>query len=458
MGEALPRTVVLDAGGSSELGMRVLLSMVIALFVIQDVFDLSLSLGPGLSAKNALLYVLAGALAFKISMQRSMSFELRGLHACFFVLIAYAIISLVVAKFVIDYEHYNFVESGIRLKATLIDRALLFLVFFYGLQHSRNAYTVLKVLLLAVVLAHTIAVLNGLGLMQTGNMGENANERVQGLMGEPNQDAAFGAIFLPILGVAFMSATGIKRMPWLFGLVMTLAAIAMTASRGGIVAIVLSSIWGAVLLRRYIPLQRMFAIAAGAVLVAVVSLAAVIPFYGDLLYRRLIGQSSTGDIAVSSSGRTEIWSNAIATMADAPVTFLTGYGYHVYSVMPFRYAPHNYYLDLWFNLGLAGLISGAAMLVIVARESLSAVRFAPEMYQPILMAFTVGTLAVAVATFFVDLYTPWLWFWAFAGLVMRISVNAKKAAQAATSSHAEQKKTDPYGWLGQRDAGGRAFS
>ena len=458
MAETLPRTAALDTGGSSELGMRVLLSLVIALFVVQDVFDLSLSLGPGLSAKNAFLYVLAGTLAFKMTMNRSMTFDLRGLHVCFFVLVAYAIISLVVAEFVVDYPNYNVVASGIRLKATLVDRVLMFLVFFYALQNSRNAYTVLKVLLLAVVIAHTIAVLNGLGLMQTGQMGENDAERVQGLMGEPNQDAAFGAIFLPILGVALMSASGFKRLPWFIGLCMTLAAIVMTASRGGFVAIVLSSIWGAVLLRRYIPLQRMITIAAGGVLVAALAIAAVIPFYGDLLYRRVIGESSAGDIAVSSSGRTEIWSNAIATMADAPITFLTGYGWSVYFVMPFRYAPHNYYLDLWFNLGLAGLISGTAMLVIVVRESLSAVRFAPEMYRPVLMSFAVGTIAVAIATFFVDLYTPWLWFWAFAGLVMRIAVNTKRSAHASQVAQVAQKKADPYGWVGQQNAGGGALT
>jgi O-antigen ligase len=458
MGEALPRTAVLDTGGSSELGMRALLSAVIALFVVQDVFDLSLSLGPGLSAKNALLYLLAGTLAFKISMERSFTFEVRGLHACFFVLIAYAVISLVVAKFVVDYAHYNFIANGIRLKATFVDRAILFLVFFYGLRNSRNAYTILKVLLLAVALAHTIAVLNGLGLIQTGQMGANETDRVQGLMGEPNQDAAFGAIFLPVLGVAMMAATGIRRLPWFIGLCMTLAAIAMTASRGGFVAIVLSSIWGAVLLRRYIPLQRMIAIGLGGILICALAVAAVIPFYGDLLYRRVFGDSSAGDIAVASSGRTDIWSTAIATMADTPLTLLTGFGYNVYGVMPFRYAPHNYYLDLWFNLGLAGLICGTMLLVLVVRESLSAVRWAQPAYRPILMSFAVGAVAAAIATFFVDLYTPWLWFWAYAGLVMRIAVNTKKAANAALTAQTAQKKVDPYGWVGEQSVGNRALT
>jgi len=457
-GEAIPRMMPLETSGSPETGMRLLLTALIAFFVIQDVFDLSLSLGPGMSAKNALLYVIAGALAFKISMQHSFTFELRALHVCFVVLITYALFSFLAAKFLVNYEHYNFVASGIRLKATLVDRAILFLVFFYALRDSRNAYSILKVLLLAVALAHLIAVLNGLGLMQTGQMGENENERVQGLMGEPNQDAAFGALFLPALGVAMFMTKGARRFPWIIGLLATMAAVAMTASRGGIVAIVLSGIWGAVLLRRYIPFQRLMAIGVGSIMISALAIAAVLPFYGDLLYRRIIGDSSVGDVAVASSGRTEIWSTAIATMADTPITLVTGFGWAVYFAMPFRYAPHNYYLDLWFSLGLAGLIAGTMMLVIVTRESLGAVRSAHPLYQPHLMAFAVGTIAVAIATFFVDLYTPWLWFWAYAGLILRIAVNAKRDANAKSASQAKSKRADPYGWMGQQNVGGGALT
>ena len=37
--------------------MRWLLSLLVALFVVGDIFDIPMSTGPGLSAKNALLYV-----------------------------------------------------------------------------------------------------------------------------------------------------------------------------------------------------------------------------------------------------------------------------------------------------------------------------------------------------------------------------------------------------------------
>ncbi|HEY8539158.1 MAG TPA: O-antigen ligase family protein [Steroidobacteraceae bacterium] len=446
MSEVLPRNVALESG-ASELGMRMLLTVVIVLFVVQDVFDMSMSLAPGLSAKNALLYVLAGALVFKIAMQGSFRFEIRALHYCFAVLIGYAVFSWLVAAFMVEYPRYNVIGSAIRLKATWIDRALLFLVFFYALRSSRNAYTVLKVLLLAVALANTIAVLNGLGYLQTGRMGADDVDRVQGMMGEPNQDGAFDVLFIPGLATALLTASSLWRLPWFVGLLMTLIALVMTASRGGFVAFVVACLWAGFILRRYVPAQRLLAIAAGGVLFAVVAVLAVIPFYGSVLYRRVFEESTASDIAVASSGRTDIWSSAVAMMADTPITMLTGFGWNVYFTMPFRFAPHNYYLDLWFNLGLVGLACGTALLVLVVRETLGAVGHAAAMYRPALLAFAVGTVGISVATFFVDLYTPWLWYWAYAGLVLRIAVNAKNTAQAQHAVESQPRKADPYGWI-----------
>lgn len=457
----------IDTEASSEFGMRLLLSTVIAFFVVQDVFDLSLSLGPGLSAKNALLYALAATLAFKIAVQRNFSFEIRALHACFFVLIAYSILAFGAAAFVIEYPGYDVIKSAIKLKTLWIDRALLFLVFFYGLRSTANAYAVLKVLLIAVALASTIALANALGITQIGRMGELMdNGRVLGLMGEPNQDAAFGALFLPGLYAAFMMSAGFKKIPWLFALAATFAAVMITASRGGFVAIIASAIWGAFVFRRYVPLRRIVAIAAGGVFVVLAALLAVLPLYGEVLYRRVFGDSSGGDMVQVSSGRTEIWSNAIATMAEKPVTFFTGYGWDVYAAMPFRYAPHNYFVDLWFNLGVIGLVCGTTLLVIVIREALRMVSRIDVRYRPVLMSFAVGAFAIAVATFFVDLYTPWLWFWAYAGLAMRIVANAKRALSvppAEPDAHdelprSERPARDTYGWTSRAHLSGRALS
>lgn len=431
---------------AAERGMRFMLAAVVMFVAISDIFAWNPGLAPGLSTKNALLYMLAAALALKLTVGRNFTWELRGLHVAFAVLILYAILSMLAAAFVVDYPRYKIVASAINLKSRLVDQAIFFLVFFYALSETRNAYAMIKWMLIAAMFANIIAVLDAWGFVQVGELEERADGRMQGVMGESNQYAAFVITFLPALVAAVMWSRGVRRMFWLVGLMISTGAMIMAVSRGAFVAVLVASVWGALLLRRHISAQRVVSIAGAFALVLLVALAILSVRYGDLLYERVLGDSRSSDLVGASSGRTEIWSTAIAAMIDKPITLLTGFGWDVYWTMPFRYSPHNHYLALWFNLGVVGLICGVALLVCVVRESRVAVdRVQLPEYQAAIAAFLFGALAIAVATFFVDLYTPWLWFWAYAGLVMRIAVNAKRT-EASTRERTAPRSANPYGW------------
>lgn len=438
--------------GSPERGIRLLLTFLLALIVVTDIFDMSMSMGPGLSAKNAALYVIATALIMKMVVQQNFALELRSLQIAFFTLIAYSVVSILVAYFIIQYPRYELITSVIALKSRLIDHAIFFAVFFYGIRETRNAHSVLKLLLLAVLIANSAAVLNAVGIIEVGDMHHRRDGRMTGVMGESNQDAAFVDLFLPAFAAGVLAYRGVWRLASAFGVFISLAALVMTASRGGYVGLVAASIWSVYTFRRYFPLRKVIGIASGAFAIVVVIVAVLSIEYGDLLYKRVIGDSSSADIVTSSSGRAEIWSTAVAVMAESPWSFITGFGWYSYWAMPFRLAPHNHYLSLWFNVGLVGLICGIALLAIVARRAIAALPVVAVQYQASLIAFSIGTVAISVATFFVDLYTPWLWFWAYAGLVMRIAVNAL-AEPARNTVPVEQQseplsRRDPFGWAG----------
>jgi len=57
----------MESSGPRELGMSFLLAGLMTLIVAQRLFALPLSLGPGLSVENALLYVVLAALLFKMA-------------------------------------------------------------------------------------------------------------------------------------------------------------------------------------------------------------------------------------------------------------------------------------------------------------------------------------------------------------------------------------------------------
>jgi len=431
---------------AAERGMRFMLAALIIFVSISDIFDLQMSLAPGLSAKNLLLYMLAAGLALKMTISGNMKVELRGLHAAFAVLIAYSILSMLAAYFVVGYPRYKLVESAINLKSRLVDQAIFFLVFFYALRESKNAYSIMKLMLLAVMFANIAAVLDAWGFIQIGELEERADGRMQGVMGESNQYAAFVCTFLPALVAAVMWSRGVRRLVWLTGLLISTGAMIMAVSRGAFVAVFVSSIWGAILLKHRISAQKVISIAGAFTFVFILAIAVLSVRYGDLLYSRIVGDSG-GDMVGASSGRTEIWTNAIVTMIGQPITLLTGFGWDVYWTMPFRYSPHNHYVSLWFNLGVVGVVCGVMVLAIVVREARAAVdRLQLPEYQAAMAAFMFGALAIAVATFFVDLYTPWLWFWSYAGLMMRIAINAKNDARAERERTAPQP-TSAYGWV-----------
>jgi hypothetical protein len=72
-----------------------------------------------------------------------------------------------------------------------------------------------------------------------------------------------------------------------------------------------------------------------------------------------------------------IWSTALKVMMQQPWSFLTGFGFDVYSTMGFEYAPHNAYLGMLFNLGLPGLVAFLLIIVQAAFAARSAAEIAP---------------------------------------------------------------------------------
>lgn len=438
---------------ASEVAMRFMLVLVIAFLTISDAFEWNPGLAPGLSAKNALLYLLAAALVLKLTITRDFGFELRGVHVGFALLIGYAVLSMLAAAFVVGYDRYNLFQSAINLKSRLVDQAIFFLVFFYGLRESRNAFSIFKVLLCAVAIANLMAMLDAWGIVSIGDIEEREDGRMQGIMGESNQYAAFVTLFIPAFVAALFHSRGVRRLGWLVALLISTGALIMAVSRGAFVAVFVAAVWGGFLLRRHISASKVVGIAGAGLLVIVIAVAALSVRYGDLLYQRVLGDSSSSDIVGASSGRTEIWATAIARMADTPATLFTGFGWDVYWAMPFRYSPHNHYISLWFNLGLVGLVCGTMLLVYVVREARQAVDRTPVREQQLVLAgFVFGALGIAIATFFVDLYTPWLWFWAYAGLVMRIAVNTRIESRIESQAevHGETAmgpRADAFGWV-----------
>jgi O-antigen ligase len=433
--------------------MRLLLIALIAFLVLSTVFGFDPGPLPGVKVKNAVLYAIVLGLALRLTLDRRYRIQLPSVPILFSAMIGYALLTYLVIVLVINYPHYNALQAGFILKNSLFDQMMFFLVFFYGLRSDKDALVVLKVLLAAWALSHIVAVLDATGLMQVGDIEQRHDGRVQGAIGEANQYGAFVALSLPAMVALVAITRGMWRLFWMAVAIVTAAALVMTVSRGAFVATVLATTGGLWMFRRYLLSRKLAMWAVGAVIAAVVVGVVVMSLgFGDLLYARVVGQASSGDLGATSSGRTEIWAAILETMSRTPLTLLTGFGWESYSTMPFRFATHNHYLAQFFNLGVIGLGCTVLLFIVQIRTAKAALAYASEAVRPQLIAFATGTMALAVAVFFVNLYLPWLYYWAYAGIAMRLAVNALEGPARAPATVAVPPVRravggrDPHGW------------
>jgi O-antigen ligase len=411
-----------------------------------DALNWELSLLPGMSFKNFMMYALAVLLVLRMVVGRSSFTAMAQMQGAFIVQIAYAMVTWLIAALLIQYPHYDLVQSGIHLKSSLIDYYIFFLVFLFGTQTADDAMKVIKGLLLGALLANVITILDAAGIVSLGFRIRD-DGRTAGAIGESNQYAAFIVMFLPATVAAAAAAHGFKRLFWFGATMVGAMTLVMTASRGGFVGLAMSIAVGAYLYRHLISYSRI----AGWIFGSLILLILVVSFsqYGNLLAERMVGTGS-GDASSASSGRSDIWATLLAAMFANPISLITGFGWDTYWSMPFQFSPHNHYLALWFNLGLVGLICGAYLLFSAIGRARRASLHARPPARGQLIAFVLGGVGVATAVFFVDLYKPWFYFWMYAGAAMRLVMCAEHspAKQAVTTAPATRPavRRDPYGW------------
>ncbi len=433
--------------------MRFLLIALVLFLTASAVFGFDPGPLPGVKIKNGLLYLIVLGLMLRLTLDRNFRVQLPGVPILFGTMIGYALLTYVAIVLVIDYPRYDTLQAGFILKNTLVDQMLFFLVFFYGLRSNDDAMTVLKVLLTAWALSHIVAVLDATGVFHVGDIEQRSDGRVQGAVGESNQYGAFVALSLPAIIAMATITRGTWRLFWMGASVITAAALVMTVSRGAFVASIFAVMLSVWLFRRFMPARKLafWAVCAlaGAVIVGVVVMSLG---FGDLIYQRVVNQGVGADMTETSSGRTEIWLTVLEVMFSTPLTLLTGFGWEAYPTFPFRWVTHNHYLQQFFNLGLIGLICSALLFIVPVRAMNAAATYARPDIRPVLISFAIGTIALATAVFFVNLYSPWLFYWSYAGIVMRLAANALEspapvpAAVAAPATRRTERVRDPHGW------------
>lgn len=417
--------------------MRWLFVALMALLMWSDFHGVNPGLGPGLSAKNAMLYTVVMVLVFRMALTGGFKVRMPGLHLAWGVWIGYAILTWLIVALVIKYHGYNSIVSAMALKAELIDYALYCFVVFYGVQNEDDFRFVLRTLVAVVGVSSILTLTDLVGVtnlgMKVGERGAEA-DRVFGAFGHANETGSLLACMLPPLVAIAASSRGFARAFWLGCTAASAVVFILTVSRGSYVAVLLGYPIAAYLLRSYIPPGRIMTWllgGVGGVIVIAVAAAIIDPGAAAAIADRVFDIGSM-NLHQASSGRSDIWGLAVATMMDSPLTLITGFGWNTWSTMPTVFVLHNTYLDQWFNLGLIGLAAYAGIEYLTIVTAKRAVGMSFGAIQADMIAYVFGMMALSIAVFFQNLYTPRPYLWMYCGLVMRGAVLLfDKAAEAA---------------------------
>lgn len=214
------------------------------------------SLAPGLSVKNAFLYLIFLALAVETVVARQRKLELLPVIVPFALYVIYAIFTWLVILLFVKYPGYSLKPTLIALKAGPVEQLLVLLIFFYGISDQRQALWLLRSMLWMIIVANIVIVMDTLGVPDLGLTSLDKG-RVSGFTGSSVTYGTFLVFFLPAIVVIYRTTTGILKPLAGIGVVLSGLALFMTTSRGAFVGLAFAGVVGAFYLRAIIPRQEL---------------------------------------------------------------------------------------------------------------------------------------------------------------------------------------------------------
>lgn len=428
--------------------MRLLFVCLILALFASDIFQVGMSLGPGLSLKNALLYPIALGLLFRMALSGHFRMRLPIINMAFILWIAYAILTWIACVTVIHYPGYDPIRMGIELKSMLVDSGLFFFIYFYGVETEADFLLFAKTLAFGMCMANILTLADLAGVVHLGiTVGRSGVEagRVFGAFGNANDSGTVIVCTLPMIVAVATSSRGGLKFFWYAGILASVAVLLLTVSRTAYAGVLIGypvALW---LCRRHLPTSKVVAgtlIGGTCVVIAGALAAALMPDLTQLVSSRLFNQSMAMSMSVASSGRTTIWAQAVTTMMSHPITLLTGFGWDVYHTM-FVLVTHNYYLDQWFGLGLIGLFSLLTIQYQTVVTAMRAIAAEAGPLRPYMVAFVFGMLGLTVCLFFDNLDKPWCYVWVYVGLSMRAAAELIERAENKAAKATERVSSGP---------------
>ena len=376
----------------------------------------------GFSLKNVILLILILAVLFSGSKSKIATMRKRlrftgAIHRNYALYTFMVLLATAVSVITGLTKNYDLAQAVISIKSVIIDPYLVFLIFLLY-PDDRREYE--KLLMMCII---SISILSALTILASAiSPGmffglDNDSARPNGPLGEPNQTAAVLSMVL-VMSLAMAMQPGRYRLVWICCVVFLFGCILESGSRGGLLATLLAIPIFLFSIRRTMgpgkKLMTLLTMVIGGILTWILLPDRV----HDLILSRLgILDTSHIDWFKASAGRTYLWAAAWDKWLESP---LIGYGWRGFVTMMGN-PTHNSFLEVLISSGPLGLIFYILIFKNLAILFKKSGKRGIKKERIIINGYLGSIIALIVAIFFVNLYTPWLVVWAFIGLMMGYS-------------------------------------
>lgn len=331
--------------------------------------------------------------------------------------------------------------SGLNVLSYYFNGFLLVFLMVMSIKTTRQLTTVLQLILVAISLCGMYGIYQGImGLPVKASevdliVNEGMPGRVFSTMGNSNNFGEVLVILLPFyMAIIFNSRKTLTKLFFMALALPPLIALGMTYFRGGWIGLVVAA-FVYVFFKdiRLIPLLLVLG-------------ALMIPFLPISIYKRILTIFNPED--TSSDYRVQIYQTVWPILKDYWVTGLGLGNDTLRKVMPNYYLftkaipphSHNVYLQVWFEMGIAGFLSLLAFFASVVKRTTKAIYTSVDKeIKNILIsgiASLLGILTISLAEYTWYYARVMLMFWALIGIILA-ALNIARAASGKKEMAAE---------------------
>jgi O-antigen ligase len=391
-------------------------------FWAENVLGFKLSPITGLSFMNAAIYLLFLGWILAILQTRKL-IEPNRVNKYIIILFTVFLISVPLKFLHAEVPNLSIFNEIVSLKS-MIDPFLLFFLLYNCLGDEKYCRLAIAGLLVFLVVSVISSIGVSAGIITMFGKLRDIKGRTAGFA-EPNQFAAYLVLFIPLLisGTLF-SKNSMSKILHIGILLLSLIALMITGSRGGLISLILAMlIYFFLFFRRgTIRFSKLLPILFIGIPLLIGSAFMVSPDHVQEVVVERFDPTKTSDTQQLTSGRNIIWANGLKLFLQSPI-----YGHGSATFIPLmkknfgsRYNSHNDYLLYLVHYGIIGLALFLMILWSLIRESVIIARESEDVQLNILaLSYLTGLSGYAVAMFGVNIIQPQFLFWAYSAAVLK---------------------------------------